>query len=193
MNKIISVFSVFLLTFVLSGLFLHTSYAQQMQEQMGDEMHEMSEEVHEVKTFDLFWPVAAGKVPGDNLYFLKGLKEKLREIFIFNPYNKADYNIVLAEKRMAEAEKLLLENKDISHFEQSLQIAQSKREKAISLIKEVKGKGQDVSSLVNRLQSSIEKQTNLLKFWKTKGIDGAQSAIDKDLNNLQSDSSNLQS
>jgi len=64
-----------------------------------------------VSSFELFWPIVAGKTEGNSLYFVKTLKEGLRGKLIFGSAQKADYSIFLATKRVVEAEKLILEGK----------------------------------------------------------------------------------
>jgi len=66
----------------------------------------------EVNSFELFWPVVAGKTKGDSLYGLKLFKEKLRGFLIFGEPQKANYNAFLATKRLVEAEKLIKGGKD---------------------------------------------------------------------------------
>lgn len=67
--------------------------------------------VAEISSFELFWPVVAGKTMSDSFYFVKSLKEGLREKLIFGSAQKADYSVFLATKRIVEAEKLILEGK----------------------------------------------------------------------------------
>lgn len=66
----------------------------------------------EVNSFELFWPVSAGRTMGDSLYALKNFKEKLRGALIFGKPQKAEYAIFLATKRVVEAEKLLSDGKN---------------------------------------------------------------------------------
>ncbi len=145
---------------------------------------EESNEVAHVDTFDLFWPVSAGKVMGDKLYFLKSFKEKVRELFIFGNYQKADFNILLAEKRFAESEKLLLENKDVANFSESLNAATQKGERAFAFIEQAGGEDQDVAPLRERIKTSLEKQKALLDYWKAKGIENTTNAIDKNMQSI---------
>jgi len=65
----------------------------------------------ELNSFELFWPLAAGRTRGDSLYFLKRLKEKVRGALIFGKPQKAEYKVFLTTKRVLEAEKLLNEGK----------------------------------------------------------------------------------
>lgn len=64
-----------------------------------------------VNSFELFWPVVAGKTKGDSLYSLKLFKEKVRGFLIFGKPQKADYSLFLTTKRILEAEKLSKEGK----------------------------------------------------------------------------------
>lgn len=59
-----------------------------------------------VNSYELFWPLVAGKTEGDSLYFLKTFKENLRGVLIFGPERKAEYAVLLGTKRVLEAEKL---------------------------------------------------------------------------------------
>lgn len=63
-----------------------------------------------INSYEVFWPLVAGKTMDDPLYFLKSLKENLREILIFGNAEKANYQILIATKRILEAEVLI--NKD---------------------------------------------------------------------------------
>lgn len=65
----------------------------------------------EITSFELFWPITAGKTIEDPLYTLKTMKENVRGFFIFGKAEKADYHVFLATKRIVEAEKLINEGK----------------------------------------------------------------------------------
>src|SRR3990167_10614639 len=88
-----------------------------------------------VDSYDLFWPISAGKVMGDPLYFLKSLKESLSELLVFGDYKKAEHNISLSEKRIVEAEYLFMVKKDFRNARESAKEAKSKMEKAIESVK----------------------------------------------------------
>lgn len=64
-----------------------------------------------VDRFELFWPLTAGKTSDQSLYFLKRLKENFRGMLIFGTAQKADYQVMLATKRLLEADKLLIDGK----------------------------------------------------------------------------------
>lgn len=96
MKKIFLVLS-FLFLFSLLPSFV---YAQETKNNQED-----------VNSFELFWPVVAGKSKGDSLYSLKLFKEKVRGLLIFGKPQKADYSLFLTTKRVLEAEKLSKEGK----------------------------------------------------------------------------------
>lgn len=64
-----------------------------------------------INSYNLLWPLTAGKTEADSFYFLKLIKEQITGWFIFGDIRKADYEIYLGSKRYLEAEKLLKEGK----------------------------------------------------------------------------------
>lgn len=70
-------------------------------------MEELTADWERKTSYELFWPVVAGKLPGDKLYFLKAWRDKLVEHLFFNKFKKSEYFKKLANKRLIEAEKLL--------------------------------------------------------------------------------------
>lgn len=93
-----------------------------------------------VNSYDLFWPLTAGKTEGDSLYFLKLFNEQLRGWLVFGDTKKADYAVVLGTKRVLEAEKLLKESKTNPALK-ALDRANSQFSSAYSYIKEAASKG----------------------------------------------------
>lgn len=116
----------------------------------------------QINSYELFWPITAGKVMGDSLYPLKLLKENLREALIFSEVKKVDYNLKLSEKRLVEAEYLLLQKKDYGNGNKTLEEAKKKRDKVLSLVKSVKAKNVQVDDLENRISYSFNNQKALL-------------------------------
>ncbi len=139
----------------------------------------------EVSSFEMFWPIAAGKTRGNAIYPLKLLKEQLRELVIFSNYKKTDYNIVLVEKRIVEAEKLI-NDADYANAKETLSDARQKRDKVISLLKKVEESGQSNSNLKDRFISSLEKQAALLKFINGKVPENQKSLLNSDLEHIAS-------
>lgn len=61
----------------------------------------------EMDSYEAFWPMVSGKLPGESMYQFKTLKENLRGALIFGSVQKSEYKIFIAAKRILEAEKLL--------------------------------------------------------------------------------------
>lgn len=138
--------------------------------------------VKSINSFELFWPVSAGRVMGDKLYTFKILKENLRGVFIFNDLKKAEYNITLSEKRTVEAEKLFLVNKDTVNGINTLSEAQKKRETALDLIMESKSK--NTSDVKSRMINSFKNQKLLLEFMPTEIPEGQKSAVEENITSI---------
>lgn len=151
-----------------------------------------SSPVAAVDSFDIFWPVVAGKVSGESLYELKLFKETLRETLIFSDYRKADFNITLSVKRAVEAEKLYLKDKKYDQARKTLLKAEEKRQRVYDLIMKASQKGDNVTDLKNTLKSSLEKQTELMKYILTQVPDSEKEPINSDLKSMQELLSKLQ-
>lgn len=62
---------------------------------------------NEMTDYEMFWPIAAGRIPGDKFYNLKIWRDKFVIKLIFNPIKKSEYYKTLANKRLVEAIALL--------------------------------------------------------------------------------------
>ena len=102
-------------------------------------------------SYELFWPLTAGKTMDDPLYFLKLWKEDIGGLFIFNVAKKADYGVMLSTKRILEAEKLLKEEKE--------DLAVKTLDKALAQLTVARGKFSKVTKTGNDFQLV---KTNLL-------------------------------
>lgn len=118
-----------------------------------------------VNSFELFWPISAGKVAGESMYSLKILKENVRGMFIFNAGKKVDYLITLAQKRTVEVEKLYLDKKDYTNAEETLRVLQDKWTDTTAAITKVDE--QDQSGLEGTFKTSLEKERALLQYLVT--------------------------
>lgn len=93
------------------GLFVPATLLAADEEMMATDEATTQQEVGEISSFEMFWPVVAGRTKGDSVYFLKTLKEKVRGLLIFGKAQKADYLVFLSVKRVVESEKLLMSGK----------------------------------------------------------------------------------
>jgi len=114
----------------------------------------------EVDSYELFWPLVAGKTAGDSWYFLKTSKEKVRGSFIFGNVQKADYMVLLATKRILEAEKLVSEKK-FELADWTLNQSLFNLNKALISIKKAGG---EKTVFQNRAANVVNRLNNLNEF-----------------------------
>ncbi len=138
-----------------------------------------------VNSFELFWPMVAGKTMQSKLYFLKTLKEKIRGVFIFGSAQKADYDIFIGIKRMLESEVLIkAQLTDLAN--KTLDSAASDFDKANNALTNAKNSSdvdQDTKNEINIRVSNLKKFVTTLEKENPSFKDKLQSIMDK-LNSL---------
>ncbi len=107
-----------------------------------------------INTFEVFWPLTAGKTLGESFYFLKTLKEDLRGILIFGKPEKGEYLVFRSTKRILEAENLLgREKNDLA--KQTIVTANGYLTQAKTDFEGVTGKDDMKAQVKNRLDNLI--------------------------------------
>ncbi len=133
-------------------------------ENMMDEAMETTEATtEEITSFELFWPIVAGKTRGEPLYFLKKLKEKVRGALIFGDAKDADYNLFLATKRVVEAEKLITEDKH--------ELAKETINDALENISEARDEWEDVENKDVTEKHELNNKLNNLELFLPQLVD----------------------
>ena len=102
-----------------------------------------------VDSYNLLWPLTAGKTEGESFYSLKLLKEKLSGLFIFDDSKKADYEILLGTKRVLEAEKLLKDG-NTTAASKTLENARSEYTSALNHLKKAHSKSKLLTGEIRR-------------------------------------------
>lgn len=140
----------------------------------------------EVNSYELFWPIVAGKVEGDSLYSLKRLKEKIRGLLIFSNLRKAEYYAVLSQKRLVEFEKLALTDKDYENAAKTLNVLTTTQEKIVNYLELAKEERMDTTFSSQKVIDIFDREFALLQSIQTK-IDGNQKQfLGKAISNLSS-------
>jgi len=112
--------------------------------------------VKAVDSYELFWPMVAGKTTADGfVYKLKILKEDVRGYLIFGPVQKADYHVFRAAKRLLEAEKLLLDKKD--------SLAQTTLDKTLMHLSAAKRGSENIKTLATDMALMYKDKTEVAK------------------------------
>lgn len=122
----------------------------------------------EVNSFELFWPLVAGKTISDPLYKLKLFKENLRGAFIFGNLQKTDYLVFLAVKRSLELEKLLGEN-DLPAAQKTADLVQQHLTKASASNDRYKSTGgTDTAGLGGQMVGRLDNMIKLFTWLTSK-------------------------
>lgn len=145
-----------------------------------------------VNSYELFWPIVAGKVKGDSLYSLKTLKESVRERLIYSKYRRAEYNLTLSVKRVVEAEKLYLINKRSDLALETLSEAQNRRQRVYDLMVQASDGGRDVHDLKGLISASLDNQEKLLDQIKSSVPDDQKEGVQQSIDSIKNLRSKLQ-
>ncbi len=145
---------------------------------------EASQSSSTVDSYDLFWPVFAGKTMDESMYPLKLVKESIGEFFAFGDLNKTKYNTTLSEKRLLEAEKLI-KNKSYKNLKATLDSSQEKRQKALSFFQKAKDNNRHLDQLKETMANSLNNQLKLLFALKLQVSSDNQSLLDSSINQVK--------
>ena len=162
------VLSAFLITSIAVPVFAQADYMESENTEESDSMdaEKMDSEniMEEIDSFELFWPVVAGKTREDSLYFLKKMKERIRGWVIFGDAKDAEYNLELATKRVVEAEQLINDDKhDLAA--KTLDDAKERVEAAADEWEDVDNKETNLKHEINNKLNNLDK---FLPYLKTK-------------------------
>ncbi|QQS38628.1 hypothetical protein IPM62_04575 [Candidatus Woesebacteria bacterium] len=130
----------------------------------GNMLWEMGEkEDSEINSYELFWPLVAGKTRTEKMYFLKRIKEKTRGALIFGSSQKVDYHVFIAVKRTLETEKLLNEGKKDAASD-TLKDAIEELDKAEEKVNDISKKGGNYGQKVHGINTRLENISKLAIF-----------------------------
>lgn len=113
-------------------------------------------------SYELFYPIVAGKIPGDKWYGLKIIREKVVAIFLLEPNKKIEFHSSLSQKRLVEAEKLIVTNKNYPTGLTTLEESSKQLKLAWKIAREnklssdvLKNESQTISSFMLRLADEM--------------------------------------
>lgn len=113
-------------------------------------------------SYELFYPVVAGKIPGDALYPLKTLREWFVDKLIFNKIKNSDYHLVLSKKRLVETEALIAKP-DYTRANKTIgKVVQEINESIRSALK-AKSQGKQTTDLVNTISSVVNTEIDFIE------------------------------
>ena len=102
-----------------------------------------------------------GILPGNPLYQVKMVRDKVFETLIVDPLKKADFYLLQADKRLAAGESLI--NKGHNQLgEETISKAEKYLLLSVELTKEAQKKGKDTKDLTDRLARAWDKHEEVL-------------------------------
>lgn len=142
-------------------------------------------------SYELFWPLSPGKVSGEPFYSLKLAKENFRGVFVFSDLKRAEYEIMLSDKRVLEAEKLFLEKDDKINGRKTLESAQGLRDAAIEKYRKTKKENKNTTQLKIIIGSSLSRQKTVLTYMASIISEDQKKYFKEVINHLDSSFSSL--
>lgn len=108
-----------------------------------------------------------GILPDSPLYFLKAARDRVVVFFISDPFKKAEFDLLQADKRLSAGIALFEKGKkDLS--ESTISKGENYFEDGIKNLKEAKKQGRDVGGLLNTMDLSAKKHLEVLSDLKKK-------------------------
>lgn len=119
-------------------------------------------------------------LPDSPFYFLKTWFEGIEEFFTINTAQKADRNLRFAEKRLAEAQKMVEKGKtDLA--QKWIDKYNERMDKALDLMNKAKEKGKDVKDVASRIEEATSKHLEILRALLSKVPVQARKGIERAL------------
>lgn len=137
-----------------------------------------------ISTYELFWPLTPGKTVADNFFFLKRWKEDFRGKVLLGSPAKADYQLLLATKRIIEAEKLFDEKNEALGVK-SLELANEKIKITLSLLVKSKAGGENTPSVKDNMLNRTHNLNEFLPKLKDKFGSEGDKVIDSILTSIK--------
>lgn len=111
-----------------------------------------------------------GLLPDSPLYFVKAFRDNAVSFFISDSLKKADYYLLMADKRLVSA-NALIDKKKYELAITTLSKAENYFEKAVQLVGEAKKQGRDANQIIDKLLIASQKHQGVIfqMVQKTKG------------------------
>ena len=109
-------------------------------------------------SYDLPYP---GILPDNPLYFLKALRDNVINLFITDPYKKAEYDLLMADKRLVSA-RALVDKKNYTLAITTLSKSGNYFDQSIQLIQQVKGQQTNVKEFLNKMYLASQKHQQVI-------------------------------
>jgi len=129
--------------------------------------------------------VSRGSIPGDILYPVKETTENVRLATAFSDHSKAKVHLAIADEKLNEIEKLEARGKSADKIKAATERLEKNQGKAVEKLEKAQSEGKDVTAIVLRLQSNLERQQSVLARVLEKVPEQAKAAIQRAMENSQ--------
>jgi Domain of unknown function (DUF5667) len=118
-------------------------------------------------SYDLPWP---GILPDNPLYLLKVIRDNVVNLFITDPLKKADYDLLMSDKRLVSA-RMLVDKGEYQLAVTTLSKAGNYFDEAIQLASTAKQQGENASPILDKLSRASQEHQKVIYGMeqKTKG------------------------
>lgn len=113
-------------------------------------------------SYELFYPVVAGKTMADKFYFFKTAREWLVSKLTFDPIRNAEYHLLLSKKRIVETEKLLSQS-NYPLSQKSLTRSVSEIKNAIGSAKRANSVGENTVDIYNTIEAVSQNEIGFIE------------------------------
>ncbi|MCL5970697.1 MAG: DUF5667 domain-containing protein [Patescibacteria group bacterium] len=159
MKKIVFIFLFF---FFFSSFKIHASFAQENTPVISVSLIPAPE----AKQINYSLPYP-GILPDNRLYFTKVIRDKLISLLISNPLKKAEFDLLVADKRLASG-FYLTEKGNFKLAETTISKGENYFGEAIDKTREAKKQGMDISHVTQQLFDASEKHKEVIKGLEAK-------------------------
>lgn len=141
------------------------------------------------KSVDYLLPYP-GILPDNPLYNLKMIRDRVLSWFIFDPVKRAEYFLLMADKRI-NAGKMLIDYGKTSLGESTINKGQAYLVKATEEVKKAKAAGRDITSLIDKLDKATSKHLEVLQGVLEKAPESAKKGLQNAILNSQKGHDNV--
>lgn len=125
-----------------------------------------------------------GILPDNPLYFLKALRDNVYGLLITDPEKRAEYDLLMADKRLGGAQALILKNKDDLAIT-TLSKSGNYFYQAIGQAVSAKREGENVNDIVSRLITASLKHQQIILQMMQQANQNAKGTLGASLNRVK--------
>jgi hypothetical protein len=172
----------YLLTFGLVTFLAFSSIANATADPLIDATEETAETINTTADITQEELIEPGLLPDHPLYFLKTLSENIQTLLTFGEANRVNQHMMLAEKRLAEAQALIAQG-ETELAEKATNRYQEQSTHAFTFAQQAKEKGQDSDEVMAKIAENTLRHQAVLSRVYEQVPEEAKPAIEQAMEN----------